>query len=163
MASFIKPSLAIISLTFLLAISETSLAQSSHQDFVDTHNAARAQVGVAPLAWNDTVAAYAQRYANKRAASGCAMEHSMGPYGENLAEGYGELSGEDAVKMWVSERANYDHRSNACVGGECLHYTQVVWRSSIHLGCARVKCSNGWWFVTCNYDPPGNYEGERPY
>ncbi|CAL2279505.1 unnamed protein product [Prunus armeniaca] len=31
------------------------------------------------------------------------------------------------------------------------------------LGCARVQCSNGWWFVTCNYDPPGNYVGQRPY
>ncbi|KAK9904643.1 hypothetical protein M0R45_000535 [Rubus argutus] len=28
---------------------------------------------------------------------------------------------------------------------------------------ARVQCSNLWWFVTCNYDPPGNYIGQRPY
>ncbi|CAN0908935.1 Basic form of pathogenesis-related protein 1 [Linum grandiflorum] len=35
--------------------------------------------------------------------------------------------------------------------------------NSVRLGCARAQCSNGWWFVTCNYDPPGNYIGQRPY
>ncbi|CAI0421922.1 unnamed protein product, partial [Linum tenue] len=39
----------------------------------------------------------------------------------------------------------------------------VVWRNSVRLGCARVQCANGWWFVTCSYDPPGNYVGQRPY
>ncbi|KAJ0077824.1 hypothetical protein Patl1_37279 [Pistacia atlantica] len=53
----------------------------------------------------------------------CDLDHSMGPYGENLAEGYGNLNGVDAVKMWVSEKPNYDYASNSCVGDECLHYT----------------------------------------
>ncbi|XP_030523317.1 basic form of pathogenesis-related protein 1-like [Rhodamnia argentea] len=159
------PSLAIfIHITGLISSlsADVSAAQSSHQDFVDEHNAARAEVGVGPIAWNGTVAAYAQKYADERIGD-CNLEHSGGPYGENLAEGYGVLSGRDSVKMWVGEKDNYDYDSNSCVGGECLHYTQVVWRKSVHLGCARVKCDNGWWFVICNYAPPGNYEGERPY
>ncbi|CAN0908934.1 Basic form of pathogenesis-related protein 1 [Linum grandiflorum] len=41
--------------------------------------------------------------------------------------------------------------------------SSVVWQNSVRLGCARAQCSNGWWFVTCNYDPPGNYIGQRPY
>ncbi|GMH03066.1 hypothetical protein Nepgr_004905 [Nepenthes gracilis] len=93
----------------------------------------------------------------------CILEHSEGPYGENIAEGWGQFSGADAVKLWAGEKDNYDYGSNSCVRGECLHYTQVVWRDSVHLGCARVECQNGWAFVTCNYDPPGNYVGERPY
>ncbi|KAF3439357.1 hypothetical protein FNV43_RR19269 [Rhamnella rubrinervis] len=133
-----------------------------NQDFVDAHNAARAEVGVGPITWNHTVAAYAQNYANQRV-NNCEMEHSGGPYGENLAEGYESMTGEDAVKFWVTEKANYDYSTNSCVGDECLHYTQVVWRNSVHLGCARAKCRNDWMFVICNYDPPGNYEGERPY
>ncbi|PKI51196.1 basic form of pathogenesis-related protein 1-like [Punica granatum] len=136
--------------------------QKSYQDFVDTHNSIRAEVGVGPLTWNDTVAAYAQEYANERIHD-CNLDHSRGPYGENLAEGYGEMSGEDAVKFWATEKPNYDYHSNSCVGGECLHYTQIVWSKSVHLGCARVKCTNGWMFVICNYSPPGNYVGERPY
>ncbi|KAL8540481.1 hypothetical protein ACS0TY_001931 [Phlomoides rotata] len=136
--------------------------QNSPQDFLDAHNRARAEVGVQPLVWNDTVANYALQYARKRYAD-CKMEHSMGPYGENLAEGYGRLSAVDAVGMWVSEKSCYDYKSNSCVGGECLHYTQVVWRDSLHLGCARLQCRNAWLFVICDYDPPGNYIGQRPY
>ncbi|KAE9446141.1 hypothetical protein C3L33_21961, partial [Rhododendron williamsianum] len=51
-----------------------------------------------------------------------------------------------------------------CAAGKvCGHYTQVVWRNSVRLGCARVRCNDGLWFITCNYDPPGNYVGQRPY
>jgi hypothetical protein len=63
-----------------------------------------------------------------------------------------------------AEKQNYDYNTNSCInGGQCLHYTQVVWSNSVHLGCARVQCTNGWWFVTCNYDSPGNVVGQTPY
>ncbi|KAI3525510.1 hypothetical protein L1887_04353 [Cichorium endivia] len=131
--------------------------------FLVPHNKARAQVGVQPLTWNMTLAAYAHGYAYNRLGD-CDLRHSEGPFGENLAEGYGdEFSATDAVNMWVGEKQYYEYVSNSCVGDECLHYTQVVWRDSIHLGCAKLKCHNGWWFVICSYDPPGNYEGQRPY
>ncbi|XP_059644327.1 pathogenesis-related protein 1A-like [Cornus florida] len=149
-------------MALVLTMAHVSLAQNSHLDYLAAHNSVRAQVGVAPLAWNDTVAAYAGNYATKRVGN-CELEHSRGPYGENIAEGSGDFTAVEAVQLWVGEKANYDYDSNSCVGDECLHYTQVVWRNSVHLGCARVQCHNGWWFVTCNYDPPGNYEGERPY
>ncbi|KAJ8764739.1 hypothetical protein K2173_009127 [Erythroxylum novogranatense] len=145
---------------------QISVAQNSPEDYVNAHNKYRAEVGVRPVTWNETVAAYAQKYANSRVAS-CELEHSQGPYGENIAEGYGDLKGVDAVTMWASEKSNYDHASNSCVGGDddesCLHYTQVVWQNTVHLGCGRAKCLNGWWFVTCNYDPVGNIVGQRPY
>ncbi|KAL3515409.1 hypothetical protein ACH5RR_022311 [Cinchona calisaya] len=159
---FFKTSLVII-LPFLLLIQINPIqAQNSPNDFLHGHNVARAQVGVKPLVWNQSVAAYAENYAHKRAID-CDLEHSMGPFGENIAEGGNEFSGSDAVNMWVGEKPFYDYKSNSCVGDECLHYTQVVWRDSIHLGCARAKCANGWWFITCNYHPPGNYIGQRPY
>ncbi|GKV24297.1 hypothetical protein SLE2022_145560 [Rubroshorea leprosula] len=146
----------------LTLLAHLSLAQNSPQDYVRAHNAVRAKVGVGPMTWNTTVAAYAQKYAKKRIRD-CNMVHSDGPYGENLAAGYPDLSGVDAVKMWAGEKPNYNHAKNSCVNGECLHYTQVVWRNSVHLGCGRVKCKNGWVFVICNYDPYGNIEGQRPY
>lgn len=163
-----KPSkiLSILAIIYFISLtlnSHLSLAQNSPKDFLYAHNKARAQVGVQPLTWNNTIAAYAQGYATHRLGN-CEMEHSQGPYGENLAEGYGyQFTAVDAVTMWVGEKPNYDYRSNSCVGDECLHYTQVVWHDSVHLGCARLKCHNDWWFVICSYDPPGNYEGERPY
>ncbi|KAF7802829.1 basic form of pathogenesis-related protein 1-like [Senna tora] len=129
-----------------LTTSYNTLAQNAPQDFLDVHNAARAEVGVGPMAWNETVESYAQNYAIQRIKN-CEMEHSGGPYGENLAENYGNMNGSDAVKFWLTEKPNYDYASNKCVNDECLHYTQIVWRDSNQLGCARAKCNNGWMFV----------------
>ncbi|GLT72516.1 hypothetical protein SLA2020_444430 [Shorea laevis] len=109
------------------------------------------------------MAAYAQDYANKRIGD-CNLVHSGGPYGENLAWSSADLSGTAAVKMWVDEKADYDYNSNSCAAGKvCGHYTQVVWRNSVRLGCAKVRCNSGGTFIGCNYDPPGNYNGQRPY
>ncbi|KAK9183827.1 hypothetical protein WN943_024172 [Citrus x changshan-huyou] len=108
------------------------------------------------MRWDNKVAAYAQNYANQRKAD-CRLVHSGGPYGENLAWSSGDLTGTAAVKLWVDERPKYNYNSNTCVGGECRHYTQVVWHNSVRLGCARVKCNNNrGTFVICSYDPPGN-------
>ncbi|GLJ27028.1 hypothetical protein SUGI_0529850 [Cryptomeria japonica] len=142
----------------------SSLAQDVQSDYLDPHNVARSQVGVGPLVWDDTVATYAQNYANQRIAD-CALMHSGGPYGENIFWGSGrEFTPADAVNAWVDEKQYYDYDSNSCAQGQqCGHYTQVVWRNTQKLGCARVKCDSGAIFITCNYDPPGNFNGERPY
>ncbi|KAK5842019.1 hypothetical protein PVK06_004345 [Gossypium arboreum] len=86
-------------------------AQISLQDFVNAHNVTRAKAGVDPLVWNQTLASYAQNYANKRIGD-CKMEPSYGPYAENPAEGHSNLDGVDAVKMWASEKPDYDHNSS---------------------------------------------------
>ncbi|CDO97323.1 unnamed protein product [Coffea canephora] len=153
--------LCFLSSAFLARVLPTH-AQNSPQDYLNVHNSARSQVGVGPMTWDTTVAAYAQNYANQRI-SDCNLVHSQGPYGENLAKGTGTFTGTAAANLWVAEKPYYNYTSNSCVGGECLHYTQVVWRDSVRLGCARVQCTNSWWFVICSYDPPGNYIGQRPY
>ncbi|KAI4367155.1 hypothetical protein MLD38_022923 [Melastoma candidum] len=70
-----------------------------------------------------------------------------------------------AVTLWVNEKPFYDYTSNKCTQGkQCGHYTQVVWRNSVQLGCAKVQCATrGGSFITCNYNPPGNIVGQRPY
>ncbi|XP_028797669.1 pathogenesis-related protein 1-like [Neltuma alba] len=152
-----------LSLLVVLATTHISDAQDSPQDYVNAHNAARRQVGVGPISWDERVASYARNYLS-RFKNSCQMVHSGGPYGENLAWRYPDLTGTGAVKMWVDEKRFYDYNSNSCVGGECRHYTQVVWRNSVRLGCAKVKCDNNrGTLVSCNYDPPGNYIGQRPY
>ncbi|XP_022975184.1 basic form of pathogenesis-related protein 1-like [Cucurbita maxima] len=140
-----------VTFIFLLALTK---AQNAPDDYLALHNRARAEVGVGPMQWSNTVATYGQAYAEKRKGD-CAMIHSTGPYGENIAAGYyPEFTGADAVKLWANEKPLYDHASNKCVGGECGHYTQMVWRSSVRLGCARVPCKANSQFVVCNYDPP---------
>ncbi|KAJ0076665.1 hypothetical protein Patl1_35626 [Pistacia atlantica] len=75
-----------------------------------------------------------------------ALVHSGGgrKYGENLVGSRADLSGTDVVKMWVNEKANYDYKSNTCAAG-------------------KVRCNNGGTFIGCNYAPPGNYVGQKPY
>ncbi|RHN71850.1 hypothetical protein MtrunA17_Chr2g0281271 [Medicago truncatula] len=141
-------------------------AQNSRADYVNAHNDARRQVGVGDIVWDNTVASFAQDYANQRKGD-CQLIHSGGGgrYGENLAWSSGDMSGSDAVKLWVNEKADYNYNSNTCASGKvCGHYTQVVWRNSQRVGCAKVRCDNNrGTFITCNYDPPGNYVGEKPY
>jgi hypothetical protein len=106
--------LAIFFICSTLSCINISQAQNSPQDYLEVHNQARDEVGVGPLYWDHNLEAYAQNYANKRIKD-CELEHSMGPYGENLAEGYGEVNGTDSVKFWLSEKPNYDYHSNSCV------------------------------------------------
>ncbi|KAI3448201.1 hypothetical protein Pfo_004866 [Paulownia fortunei] len=158
-----KFSPALFFLIVLTMLQYSCLAQNSQQDYLNAHNAARAEVGVQPMTWDENVAAFAQNYVHQRIGD-CNMVHSTNrPYGENLAKGSGDFTGQAAVALWVEEKPNYDYPSNTCVGGECRHYTQVVWRDSVRLGCARAQCNDGWWFVSCNYDPPGNVIGQRPF
>ncbi|XP_010527028.1 PREDICTED: pathogenesis-related protein 1-like [Tarenaya hassleriana] len=162
---FPKFSGTLIMALLALVMAQTLQAQDSPQDYVNAHNRARAEVGVGPVSWDNTVAAFAQNYARQRAGD-CRLIHSGGGgrYGENLAMSTGGLTGVDAVALWVNEKVDYDYNSNTCRPGKvCGHYTQVVWRNTVRIGCAKVRCNSGGTFITCNYDPPGNYVGQKPY
>ncbi|XP_021853406.1 pathogenesis-related protein 1A-like [Spinacia oleracea] len=158
------------------AILATTLVTLSHaqikntlQQFLDVHNKARAQVGVPPLKWNQTLAEYAQIVANRvgKTCDFTAKSPSGGPYGENTASGYWAFTTYDAVNQWVGEKPNYDNKMNVCRNGkECKHYKQVVWKDSLHLGCAGIFCGTGQKrlpFVVCEYYPPGNVPGKFAY
>jgi pathogenesis-related protein 1 len=140
------------------------------QTLLRLHNKARAEVGVRPLVWSNPLAAYAQRWADHLAVTGCRMEHrpSSGnwrrSYGENLFMGTAGAYGVgDAVLSWVEEKKDYRGRAlNASNWRAAGHYTQVVWRGTRRVGCAKKVCS-GMVIVVCNYDPPGNVLGESPY
>ncbi|CAH8386459.1 unnamed protein product [Eruca vesicaria subsp. sativa] len=140
-------------------------AGSIARQFLDPHNALRSRLGLPPLVWDSKLASYATWWANQRRYD-CSLTHSTGPYGENLFWGSGSSWAPGfAVQSWVVEGSTYDYNSNSCGGsGMCGHYTQMVWRDTKRLGCASLVCDNGAGvFITCNYDPPGNYVGEKPY
>ncbi|WP_275593164.1 pathogenesis-related family 1 protein [Streptomyces deccanensis] len=132
--------------------------------FLAVVNQARADVGVPPLVWDESVAAQARSWARLRVAD-CELVHSNSRYGENLAKGSSpRYSLADAARLWLDEKSDYDRPSNSCVNDrECLHYTQLVWRASTRVGAAKARCGNGWTYVVANFDPPGNWVGRRPY
>ncbi|CAK0753709.1 pathogenesis-related protein 1 [Azospirillaceae bacterium] len=133
------------------------------QGIVSAHNQVRRSVGVSDLVWSSSVAAQAQSWADELGERNCQMEHSRSQYGENLAWASGtRLTPSRVVQMWADEKSFYDEQRNECVGGECGHYTQVVWGDSKQVGCGVVRCGNAEVWV-CNYNPPGNYRGKRPY
>jgi len=137
---------------------------------VSLHNQIRTEVGVGPLRWSEEVAGYAQQWADHLASSRCGMQHRprsgkwRQQYGENLFIGSaGHYGTADAVRAWAREKSSYRGGAIHASGfADIGHYTQMVWRESRQIGCATARCRNNL-IVVCNYDPPGNFVGQRPY
>jgi hypothetical protein len=142
------------------------------ESFVGYHNKLRKGVGVEPLEWSPAIAAYAQKWADRLAAKGD-LEHRPANgewariYGENLAIDRSIIA---CAESWHSEVKDYPSLEpipsdfSTFTAG---HYTQMVWRKTqrIGAGVAVVKVGRfkGMILVVCNYDPPGNMIGEKPY
>jgi pathogenesis-related protein 1 len=43
------------------------------------------------------------------------------------------------------------------------HYTQMVWRSTTQVGMGQASCPGGALVIVAEYNPPGNYIGQKPY
>ena len=132
------------------------------KDMLAAHNAVRARLKLRPLAWSDRLADFARDWAETLANQHEFFHRSRNPYGENLFEITGAAATpEKVVAAWASESASYDRKSNTCYG-VCGHYTQIVWRDTHSVGCAMARSLDRQVWV-CNYDPPGNVVGQRPY
>lgn len=133
-------------------------------EFLQVHNTVRASHNLPPLSWSTEMVYYAKWWANQRRAD-CALEHSALNYGENIFWGQGrKWTATQAVAAWVAEKAYYDYATNTCMSDrDCTHYTQMVWRTTTSVGCAKIKCLNEDTYVVCEYNPHGNIIGEWPY
>ncbi|SCV70294.1 BQ2448_1688 [Microbotryum intermedium] len=132
---------------------------------LNEHNKFRAAHGANPLVWDDTLAKFAQDYANK-----CVFKHSGGPYGENLAAMAGDANANvvSGIKLWEDEESQF-----TCAKPVYSHYTQMVWRSTTKIGCAEAKCPPGSIFSSsinnqkywvCEYsDTVGNFGDAANY
>lgn len=167
-------------LATLLAVAPAgamALEAGQQDDLLQAHNRWRAEVGVPPLVWADDLARLAGDWAQTlRDGRDCRMEHSRRPQlGENLywaspvkhSDGRRQLqrfSAAQPVDRWASEKADFDVAINTCRPGRvCGHYTQLVWRDTREVGCARAVCADHSQVWVCNYRPAGNVVGRRPY
>ncbi|KAH6559716.1 hypothetical protein BASA62_000110 [Batrachochytrium salamandrivorans] len=88
--------------------------------------------------------------------------HSEQSYGENLYQSNnGDRSCTKPVMSWFNEWPLY--RGEPIGQGNFHgygHYTQLVWVTTTHVGCAYgdVGARRN---TVCEYDPPGNKQGER--
>ena len=150
------------------AFDDNGLDGDEEQAMLSFHNQARASVGVQPLTWSKQLALQAANWSTKLAAQNCAMQHSKNPnYGENIFIGEASQSHaavNEAAKAWESEKINYqagkalNKASRSQAGG----YTQMVWRNTTEVGCAKSVCANEW-VVVCHYTPAGNHLKQKPY
>nr|GAT45130.1 predicted protein [Mycena chlorophos] len=128
--------------------------------YLAAHNAVRDQHGANALAWDTTLAANAHSWADN-----CQFLHSgqrFGPnYGENIAAGSNPYGIESAIDAWCDE----EEQSEYYWWHQLNHFTQVVWKSTTHVGCAYASCPyiigdypQGTTFHVCQYSPAGNRE-----
>jgi uncharacterized protein YkwD len=139
---------------------------------LSAHDTARRAVGVAPLAWDDMLAADALGYARVMARTG-KFAHADQPHGamrqgENLWTGtrdayaYGEMIGH-----WAAEARDFINLATPAFSrtGKATdvgHYTQMVWRGSTRVGCATASNARDDYLV-CRYAPAGNVMGVRAF
>ena len=132
------------------------------------HNQARRDFGVAPLAWSDQLAAEAMGHAQYMARTGI-YGHDQTPgrrkkMGENLWRGpRGLFAYEVMVQVMVDEARLFRPGAfpdNSVTGNwsAVAHYTQIVWPTTTHVGCAVASSATTDYFV-CRYSPTGNKDG----
>lgn len=136
---------------------------------VSRHNYWRSKVGVRPLKWSNRLSNLAQRWAGHLQRGNCKVYHSSGKdllgrlYGENI---YWSIrlknTPESVVDEWAEEIQFFNPKTGGCKGGECGHYTQIIWKNTTKVGCAMVQCGEKEIWV-CAYSPAGNWVGQRPY
>jgi pathogenesis-related protein 1 len=151
---------------------------ATQHTWLEPQNSVRATVSPAPatpmpaLTWSDSAAQVAQTWANN-----CVYEHNAGrgDRGENIAATApaGNRDAGAVVGLWAGEVSDYSYATNTCTSGkDCGHYTQIVWASTLRTGCAMQTCTSGspfgtqfpsWDFWVCDYEPPGNFVGQKPY
>ncbi|KAJ4987798.1 Repressed by EFG1 protein 1 [Stagonosporopsis vannaccii] len=128
---------------------------------LNSTNLYRRQHNATELSWNTSLAELARDWSD-----GCEFEHSGGPAGENLAAGYPNATA--AVEAWGDERGEYDFGEGE-FAAETGHFTQLVWRNTTTIGCARTECNGGedggdgdapGWYIVCEYHPAGNVIGQ---
>ena len=143
------------------------------QQVLSAHDAIRANAMPVPspalpaMQWSASAQALAEDWAAR-----CNFMHrDPNSLGENLSGSTQQQTPTIVVNDWASEKARYTYATNSCASGqECGHYTQLVWRASVGVGCAQQRCTTGspfgsgtWFFFVCDYDPAGNFIGQKPY
>ena len=119
---------------------------------LNSTNTYRLQHNASTISWNDSLASYASSKVDA-----CKFAHSGGPYGENLAQGYPDIT--SSIDGWGEERKDYDF-GKGDFGESTGHFTQLVWKNTSSTGCGVKDCKDAGGLVFCEYWPQGNVIGQ---
>lgn len=157
------------------------------KEWIAAHNLARAGtlsgISIIPmpdpplpaLTWSQAAADIAQAYANQ-----CIYAHNPNRSSDGVSRGENIFAGAPggnagftptaAVKAWGGEYVNYTYATGTCTG-VCGHYTQLVRRATIRVGCGQALCTSNspfnstkpWNIMVCDYENQVGYTGPNPY
>ena len=170
-----RPVLLILScLALILAPGETRAWPVPSGDaaatLVAVHNRERAAVGAPPLRWDPALANAAASYGPQLASLGRLIHsprQSRPGQRENLAMDYSAHTSVDRlIGTWVAEKndlqpGDFPFVSRTGNWKDVAHYTQMVWKTTTHVGCAIHSDGRQWSYLICRYSPPGNVDGRR--
>ncbi len=149
----------------------SNVTKEEAQTAIEFHNKARKDVGVAPLTWSNELASFAQAWADNLASTGCKLKHR--PADGKWAQQYGEnifyaskatVNALNASQAWYSEIKDFSYgKLNANNWAKTGHYTQMVWSTTKQMGIGSAVCPSGAIIIVANYNPRGNFMGEKPY
>ncbi len=137
---------------------------NQNQRLLDTHNGERAKVGVAPLVWDATLEKSAAVWAKKLAETNSFEHDTVKDQGENLWTGTsGAYQPEEMVNAWIEERKDFKpgkfpNVTKTAAWQDVGHYTQLIWKDTKKVGCAKAK-QGELDVLVCRYSPPGNWDG----
>lgn len=162
--------------------SGSSLSNEEVNQFLKYHNDYRSKAGARPLKWNNDLAAGAQAWVDhQKKNENCRMRHPTqgnepdkylhnDQWGQNLAWFEGKSgSPQESVQNWGPCECVYYDPSNprqpkqATLPAGCDqtgqietgHFTQLVWKDTTEVGCAKATCGNQTLWA-CDYNPAGN-------
>lgn len=161
--AFVALALIVCAQRHLSSEDQSTPDASIAREMLAGHNLVRARVPVPPLRWSDNLAAQAHEWATRLIQEDQFYHRPHPTFGENLYRMAGTVRASplEVVTDWALEAHHYSHETNAC-RAMCGHYTQIVWSDTREVGCAVARDAHHEVWV-CNYNPPGNWVGERPY
>ena len=166
-----RPLLALLAATMPVAMATGAESADFAVRILARHNAERAVVGMMALKWDLKLAQGAAVWARHLAVTQT-FDHSpdnpsADPQGENLWMGTSRAySYEGMVDGWIEEKRYFraglfPNVTKTPDWSDVGHYTQLIWYSTTHVGCA-VSSGGGNDVLVCRYSPPGNWDGENP-
>ncbi|KAL7530923.1 hypothetical protein ACHAWF_003562, partial [Thalassiosira exigua] len=152
--------------TYTIQVGKNWRSDMSARDleWLAAHNKKRKKynggAGFRPMRWSTSLARNAENYAAQIGKTCSALIHAKGvSNGENLARntgtgGFSQKYSADAImSRWVDRELTWPYPKNA-------HYLQVVWRSSLYVGCGEHVSDRGGGALcrtqVCRYVRAGN-------
>ena len=159
-----------------------SYAPMSYSDAIlvlETHNNARNGIRYATsmplLTWSSELSTYVQSLLSSCQIPSTAAVNVAGFAQVNFVT-ISDVAGTPIsalVPQFTNGQSSFSYTSSCSAAGGwcgscsdkqsiCMTYTQVIWATTLQLGCSTASCS-GRQYLLCAYGPAGNVAGQPPY